>query len=90
MVTALAPGGRRDRAMAGLGTSGSVIMVGHEPDLGMLLGWLVTGRPDSWHAFRKAGAACVTFPERPTPGAGAVTWILPPKALRALGRATTR
>lgn len=87
-VSALAPGGRRDRVLAGLGVSGSAILVGHEPDLGMLLGWLVTGRLEVWHAFKKAGAACVTFAGRPTPGTGGVEWILPPNALRALGRLT--
>lgn len=85
-VVALAPGGKRDRAMAGFVTSATVIAVGHEPDLGMLLGWLITGRPEPWHEFKKGGAACVAFDRRPVAGTGVIRWILPPKALRALGR----
>ena len=60
----------------------TVMLVGHEPDLGELASWLLTGDPDAVAMpFRKAGAAAIELEE----GAGTLRWMLAPRQLRALG-----
>jgi phosphohistidine phosphatase len=63
----------------------SIVMVGHEPDLGRLLAVCIAG-PDVRLALqlRKGGAACLSFPGAPRVGEATLEWLLPPKALRAL------
>jgi phosphohistidine phosphatase len=63
--------------------AGTVVLVGHEPDLGELASWLLTGRTDGVPMpFRKAGAAAIELEE----GAATLRWMLAPRQLRALGR----
>jgi phosphohistidine phosphatase len=64
----------------------TVVLVGHEPNLGRLLATALAG--DSARVeieFKKGGAACVAFGKRPTPGSATLVWMLPPRVLRALG-----
>lgn len=63
----------------------TVAVVGHEPHLGFLAGWLLTGRNDSFVTFRKGGAVLLEFDDPPTGGNAVLTWALPPRLLRALG-----
>jgi phosphohistidine phosphatase SixA len=65
----------------------SIVMVGHEPDLGRLLAVCIAG-PDAKPAlrFRKGGAACLCFAGEPRVGEAVLEWLLPPKALRTLRR----
>jgi phosphohistidine phosphatase len=59
----------------------TVVLVGHEPDLGELASWLLTGSTDGMRLpFRKAGAAAIELEE----GEGTLRWMLAPKQLRAL------
>jgi phosphohistidine phosphatase len=60
-----------------------VIIVGHEPHLGLLLGAALAG-PGAKLAveLKKGGAACVEFPDRVAPGRGRLVWMLPPRLLR--------
>lgn len=89
-VSVLAPGGRRDdflEWLRALGRAGRTIaVVGHEPDLGELVAWLVTGEPTPLFAFKKGGAALVELPSPAAPGRGALRWLAPPVVLRSLSR----
>ena len=63
----------------------TVVLVGHEPDLGKLAGMLVFGAPAAL-PLKKAGAALIQCVGEVTPGAGKLRWLMPPKALRRLAR----
>ncbi len=67
--------------LAGLAAQ-SVAAVGHEPDLGALLGSWLGGAPAAFE-FRKMGVALVSFRGRARAGAGHLEWFLPPRVLRA-------
>lgn len=85
---ALAPGGSYRRVMELLSKRGrdeTVVLVGHEPDLGKLAGILVFGAPAAL-PLRKAGACAVDFGFTPQAGKGRLSWLLPPRALRCLAR----
>jgi phosphohistidine phosphatase len=87
-VEALAPGGNRDELVAWLNTlpSGSTVaLVGHEPDLSLLLGHLTSGGEGTYARFGKAGAALVEFAGAVAPGSGELVWLLPPALLRRFG-----
>jgi phosphohistidine phosphatase len=62
-----------------------VLLVGHEPTLGELLGLSVTGESVPIARFSKAGAAQISFPEEPRPGAAEIDWVLTRKQLERLG-----
>ena len=85
--TVLAPGRTAARVLAVLRAHAvqSIVMIGHEPDLGHLLAVCIGG-PDAKLAlrFRKGGAACLSFTGAPRVGEATLEWLLPPKALRAL------
>ncbi len=65
---------------------GMIAIVGHEPDLGELVSWLLG---DSSHGFLelKKGAACLLeFPGRVAQGGARLRWALPPRVLREMAR----
>jgi len=62
-----------------------ILLVGHEPTLGELLGLSVTGESVPIARFSKAGAAQITFPREPRPGAAEIVWVLTRKQLERLG-----
>jgi len=62
-----------------------VALVGHEPHLGLLVTWLMTGAGNSRVAFGKGGAAMLEFSSRVAPGSGTLQWLLTRSALRRLG-----
>jgi phosphohistidine phosphatase len=62
-----------------------ILLVGHEPTLGELLGLSVTGDSVPIARFAKAGAAQITFPREPRPGAAEIVWVLTRKQLERLG-----
>jgi len=61
-----------------------VIAVGHEPHLGALATWLMTGSDDSRVELKKGGAGLLVFDKRPKMGAGTLRWLMGPKELSAL------
>lgn len=61
-----------------------VACIGHEPQLGELLGWLTVGDPTSYIDLKKGGAAFVAFDSRPSRGAGRLRWVFGPAQLKAL------
>jgi phosphohistidine phosphatase len=84
----LAPGGSLRSLIESLSTDeadGTVILVGHEPDLGKLAGTLIFGAP-AHLPLKKAGACGIRFDAGVRAGTGQLAWFLPPKALRRLGR----
>jgi phosphohistidine phosphatase len=60
----------------------SVLLVGHEPHMGTLLGRLVSGRPGTAIPMKKAALARVSWAGT---GAGELRALLPPKVLAKLG-----
>ena len=67
-----------------------VAVVGHEPWVGELLTWLITGaQPDgSGLAFKRGGVAWLEG--QPKPGRMTLRAFLPPKVLRALAGAAAQ
>jgi phosphohistidine phosphatase len=62
-----------------------ILVVGHEPTLGELLGLAVTGESVPITRFSKAGAAEITFPKEPRAGAAEIGWVMTRKQLERLG-----
>jgi phosphohistidine phosphatase len=77
----LAPAGSRDaliQRLTSMNDNATVVLVGHEPDLGRLVGWLLFGTGDSI-PLRKAGACALEFDGRVQPGVAALSWFLSPR-----------
>jgi phosphohistidine phosphatase len=64
-----------------------VAVVGHEPHLGVLATWLLTGGDESRIELKKGAACLLEFEERPTKGDGHLLWSLTPSHLRELAPA---
>ncbi len=65
---------------------GSMVLVGHRPNIHAVAGYLVFGRAEPARLrIKKGGALFVRFEEGPEAGRGVLVWHLPPKVLRALG-----
>lgn len=62
----------------------AVAFVGHEPNLSMLAGYLLTGREKTLIEMRKGSACLLDFPGRLTPGSAILLWHLAPGMLRDL------
>ncbi len=86
-VPALAHGGSRPALLAWLQAqhAETIAVVGHEPDLSQLIGWLVTGEAAPIVPLKKGGAALLLFPDLPLFGDAEIRWVLSPKLLRQLG-----
>ncbi|MCL6644424.1 MAG: histidine phosphatase family protein [Dehalococcoidia bacterium] len=60
-----------------------VALVGHEPWMGELLAYLVTGDPAGMAVtFKKGGAALARSAGEPRPGGCWLEWLIPPGVLR--------
>jgi phosphohistidine phosphatase len=65
----------------------SLLLVGHEPSIGMLASTLLTGSPGLLHLrFKKAGAAGIAVGALPPRSPGELLWFLGPGQLRTLAR----
>ena len=62
-----------------------VAVVGHEPHLGMLVTWLLTGLEDSRLPLKKGGACLLDLAARPRKGEAMLKWALTPSQLRRIG-----
>ena len=60
-------------------------VVGHEPHLGALVTWLMTGLPESRVQLKKGGACLLEFEGQPGPGSGVMKWLLTAGQLRDIG-----
>lgn len=63
----------------------AVGLVGHEPHLGLLVGYLLTGKSVSFVDLKKGGACLVEIEDPSRPGSGCVEWLLSDRELRQLG-----
>lgn len=79
----LAPGGKASMLLTWGPSEKTVAMVGHEPDLSQLAGFLLSGEPKSVLELKKAG--CVLLSVEAVVRARLI-WSLTPKVLRRLGR----
>ena len=60
-----------------------VAAVGHEPHLGSLVSWMLTGEAiEGRIALRKGGACLLQFDDHPRMGKARLIWSLPPSILR--------
>jgi phosphohistidine phosphatase len=87
----VAPGGRRRKLARFLRQLGgnAVDVVGHQPDLGRLAGWLI-GSKKAQLNFAKAGVAHIACDDGPGKGAGNLVCLVTPEWLGALPVTTTR
>jgi phosphohistidine phosphatase len=76
----LEPGRRKRKLLRELLAVGAetVGIVGHNPDLAELVGWLV-GEKELGIDLPKAGVVCIDFDGPPNKGAGRLAWMLTPK-----------
>jgi phosphohistidine phosphatase len=56
-------------------------VVGHEPHLGGLVTWLMTGKSDSRIRLRKGGACLLEFESQVRRDSGTLSWLLTPRQL---------
>jgi phosphohistidine phosphatase len=62
----------------------TVAVVGHEPHLGRLVTWLMTGSVESHVVFKKGGVCLLDLGVRPSGGSALLYWLLTPAHLRAI------
>lgn len=86
-VSVLAPGHAPSAVMRSLGRltfPPRLALVGHEPELGILLAWLLgSDRPVP---FRKGGVSRVDLRGNRVKGGGRLVWFLSPRMLRSVAR----
>ena len=63
----------------------SVLLVGHQPLLGLLACFFVFGSDSVSLALKKGGICCIQADEASLKDGGELVWMLPPKILRAIG-----
>ncbi len=83
----LAPGSRLEataRWLKGMGQKKTVAVVGHEPHLGELVGWFLTGQRKAIGPLKKGAACLLEFQSGVGPGKATLCWLLQPKQLRKL------
>jgi phosphohistidine phosphatase len=86
-VAELVPEARPVRLLPWLATWTSaalVAVVGHQPALGILVTWLLSGRESPNTELRKGGACLLDLGSEPRPGAAVLQWLLTPAQLRAM------
>ncbi len=73
------------RLVAAGARSGPRVLVGHEPNLGLLAGLLISGEEVRPFRLAKSGAARLTVPGRVGPASASLDWLLTRKQLVRLG-----
>lgn len=83
----LAPEAKRAallRRLSGLDEDGAAVLVGHEPSLSGLAGFLLAGDKAPALELKKGGALLLELPKAYGPGDAALRWLLQPAHLRRL------
>ncbi len=78
-LPALAPGGAPRTVLQWLrvqAADATIVLVGHEPDLGRLTGYLLTGNASAFAHYKKGAAALLEFSGEVDSGAAALAWFL--------------
>jgi phosphohistidine phosphatase len=92
-LPALAPGKSAGQVMEWLkeqaehakkGADTTVAIVGHEPGLGQLVSWMLTGLRESFIPLKKGGACLLEFEGEVKPARAKLLWALKPSQLREL------
>jgi phosphohistidine phosphatase len=65
-------------------TTGVVAIVGHEPQLGRLVTFLISGVDRPGVQLKKGSACMIAFEAEPVGGGGRIEWSIPPGRLRDL------
>jgi phosphohistidine phosphatase len=89
LITAnLAPGSVFEQLLAEIKDkrAESVVLVGHEPDLGELAGLIISGEDHFSVPLRKAGVCRIDVTETVPAFKGTLVWLLTPKQLRIIGK----
>ena len=63
-----------------------VVLVGHEPHLGVFVSWLLTGLQESFVELKKGSACLLEFEKDVKPGRARLLWAMKPGQLRELGK----
>jgi phosphohistidine phosphatase SixA len=63
-----------------------VAAVGHDPHLGVLITWLMTGSRDSHVTLEKGGACMLEIEGQPGARSATLEWSLTPEVLKRLSR----
>lgn len=63
----------------------TIAIVGHEPHLGTIITWCMSGVEEPRVVLRKGGVALLDFSNRPGAGRATLMWLLTPAQLRSLG-----
>src|SRR5438552_18375742 len=63
-----------------------VAVFGHEPHLGFLVTWLMSGQKVSRVALKKGSACLLEFDDKVAGGGATLHWLLTPSELRRIGR----
>ncbi len=61
-----------------------IALVGHEPSLGQLANWLLTGQVGQWMPLKKGAVCSLEFPNQIEVGQAILNWMFRPKQLRQL------
>jgi phosphohistidine phosphatase len=61
-----------------------IAVVGHEPDLGKLATFILTGSGRPAIEFRKGGVACIALDDLKPPLRGWLRWLVTPKQMKAM------
>ena len=86
VCAALRPGGSREDVLGFLAKHPErkrVVLVGHEPDLSALAGWLIGAGRGANLEFKKGGCCLIEYDGLPERYSGRLVWWLTPRALRA-------
>ena len=87
-LEALAPGGRMTQVLEAVAKYSKrmhhIAIVGHEPDMGELAARLLRARGTM--EFKKGAVCCMEMDGAMPNGPGTLRWLLPPRALRKIGR----
>lgn len=70
--------------LRGQEASGTIAVVGHEPHLGGLVTWLLTGADESRTPLKKGGACLLQLGDAPRRGTATLVWMLTPAIARRL------